>query len=100
MTWQSRSSTAQPEGRFRIVDNVIATEQADTTILLNLRSGRYYTLNPVSRFIWRALASGTSTEGIVTLLCTEFDATDEEVTKDVHEFFERLLAEKLVRRDS
>lgn len=100
MTWQSRSSTPQPEARLCIADNVIATEQADTTILLNLRTGRYYTLNPVSRFIWRALGSGTSIEEIVTLVCTEFDAADEQVTKDVHEFLERLLAAKLIRRDS
>jgi hypothetical protein len=91
-------STAPFAGRFRTAGSVVATEQADTTILLDLRSGRYYTLNPVSGLIWSALATGASMDAVITRVKEEFDAPDEQVTNDVQELVGSLLSRELIHR--
>lgn len=92
-------STAPFAERFRTADRVVATEQADTTILLDLRSGRYHTLNPVGGLIWSVLATGASMDRVITRVREEFDAPDEQLTNDVVEFVGNLLSAKLIRRD-
>jgi hypothetical protein len=95
----SVSPTARAAGRFVAADSVVATEQADTTILLNLRSGRYYTLNSVSGLIWSILAKGASIEGVVARVQEEFDVPDDQLRGDVDELIASLLSAKLIRRD-
>ena len=92
-------STTPTTKRFRTADNVVTTEQADTTILLDLNSGRYHTLNPVGGLIWSVLANGASMENVITRVRGQFGAPDEEVDHDVEEFVGSLLSAKLIRRD-
>jgi hypothetical protein len=100
LTWSQRPGAARSGGRFCAAANVIVTEQADATILLDLRRGRYYTLNPVSGLIWSVLANGASLDRILTVVKEEFDAPDEQLTADVEEFLGTLLAAQLIRKDS
>ena len=100
MTNQNRVfSTAPFAERFRTADSVVATEQADTTILLDLRSGRYHTLNPVGGLIWSILAAGASMDRVITRVGEEFDAPDEQLTNDVEEFVGSLHSAELILRD-
>lgn len=92
-------TTAPVAARFRIMDKVVATEQADATILLDLRNGRYYTLNPVGGRIWSLISSGASMDQVLARVKEEFDAPDEQLTNDVEEFVASLLSGKLIRRD-
>lgn len=92
-------SAALFEGRFRTADSVVATEQADATILLDLRRGRYYSLDPVSGLIWSVLSTGASIDRVITRVKEEFDAPDEQLAKDVQEFIRSLLSSKLISRD-
>lgn len=92
-------STSPFAERFRRVDSVVTTEQAETTILLDLRSGRYYTLNAVGGLIWSVLATGVSMDRLIARVRAEFDAPDEQLTNDVKEFIESLLSTKLIRWD-
>ena len=85
-------------GRFRTTDRVVATKQADTTILLDLRGGRYYRLNPVGGLIWSVLTTGASMDCVLTRVREEFDASDKQLTNDVEEFIGTLLSAEMVRR--
>jgi len=91
------SSTAPFTDRFRTAESVVATKQADTTILLNLQSGRYYTLNPVSGLIWSVLATGASIDHVITRVKEEFDAPEDGLRNDVEALIASLLAAKLIR---
>ena len=98
MTNKNRLSSAAPfAGQFRTADSVIATKQADTTILLDLRSGRYYTLNPVSGLIWSVFATAASVDNVITRVEEEFDAPHEQLTNDVEEFVGALLSAELIQ---
>lgn len=92
------SSAVQPVEQFRPTTTVVATEQADTTVLLDLRNGRYYTLNPVSGLIWSVLTPGASIAHMVSRVQEEFEAPQEEVLTDVEDFVGSLLSAKLIRR--
>jgi len=97
MVNQNGTASAQ---RFRTADRVVATEQADTTILMDLRSGRYHTLNPVGGLIWSVLATGAPLDRAIARVREEFgDAPEEQLTDDVEEFVRNLLSAKLIRRD-
>lgn len=95
---RSRLSSTE---RFRAAESVTATQQADATILVDLKSGRYYTLNPVSGRIWSILTEGGSLEHATHRVKEEFDTPDEEqLTAEVEEFVRSLLSAKLIRRDN
>ena len=100
LNWKRSPSPAPSAERFRTVDTVVVTEQADTTILLDLRSGRYHTLNPVGGLIWSILATGASMERVIARVGEAFDAADEQVTDDVEEFVGSLLSAELIRPDA
>jgi len=84
--------------RFRTAASVVAAEQADTTILLDLRSGRYYTLNPVSGLIWSVLSAGASIDHVITRVREEFNAPAERVANDVEDLVGSLLSRELIHR--
>jgi hypothetical protein len=85
--------------RFRTADAVVVTQQADTAILLDLRNGRYYTLNPVGALVWSMFTAGASLESATARVKDEFDAPAEQLTSDVERFVKHLVTAKLIRRD-
>lgn len=99
---ENRPSPAAPSAgqRFRTAEAVVATRQADTTILLDLRSGRYYTLNAVGGRVWSLLAEGASLGQVMERVTEEFDAPGEQLANDVEAFMRHLLSARLVQRGS
>jgi hypothetical protein len=53
------------------------------TVLLNLETGRYYTLNRVGTAIWEACTGTQSLQAIHTILCGRFDAPPERIADDL-----------------
>ena len=82
--------------RVRPGPRVIHETVAGETVIINMDSGRYYSLNPCGSFAWNALADGRSVAE-VTDACvgaaTENAAT---VVESVARFVDTLLAEGLV----
>lgn len=88
--------SASREMRFRTAEHVVSTQQADATVLLDIRGGTYYTLNDVGGRIWACLSEGASVGGVVERLAAEFDVPAETLSGDVAEFVEELGRSKLV----
>jgi len=65
------------------------------TVLLDLNSGRYYTLNRVGTTIWE-LCTGASLEEIRKTLCARFEAPAERITDDLVSLVTQLSHEGLV----
>lgn len=93
------SLSPSAERRYRARDGIVATQQADTTILMDLHSGRYYSLNPVGALVWSAFAGGASVDEVKARVQAEFDAPPEQLARDVEAFVKTLRDAKLVRRD-
>jgi hypothetical protein len=92
------STLAHDAKKLRTSEHVVSAEQATATILLDVRGGRYYTLNEVGGRIWALLSEGASNGEIVTCLANEFDVSPAELSADMESFIEQLRHSKLVVR--
>jgi hypothetical protein len=78
--------------------DVVSTRQCDTTVLLDVNGGWYYTLNEVGGRIWELVGEKATVAEIVDRLNGEFDASAERLATDTSAMLERLLEAGLVER--
>lgn len=79
------------------MEGVVARTLDDETVLLNLTTEEYYSVNEVGTRVWE-LADGEHTvAAIVDVIVTEYEAERSEVAEDVLALLDELVAEKLVR---
>ena len=100
MTSLPRADSVQPQlpqGHLDQADGVVGTRQGDTTVLLDVNGGMYYTLNEVGGRIWELLGEGVPVPVIVERLQTEYDVAPETLVADTAGLIERLLKAKLVK---
>jgi len=81
---------------LRTAEYVVSTQQADATILLDIRGGEYYTLNGIGSYIWMLLSEGTTVATVIERLACECEVPTERVSADVHHFIEQLHRSKLI----
>lgn len=63
--------------------NVQGTTLDEETVLLNLTTGRYYTLNRVGTAIWERCTGSETLQDIHTKLCRRFDASPDRIGDDL-----------------
>jgi hypothetical protein len=63
--------------------NVQGTTLDGETVLLDLSSGRYYTLNRLGTAIWECCTGSQSLHDIHATLCVRFDASSERIADDL-----------------
>jgi hypothetical protein len=100
MTSLPRADSAHPQlpqARFDQANGVVGTRQGDTTVLLDVNGGMYYTLNEVGGRIWELLGTGTAVPAIVERLQAEYDVAPETLAADTAAMIDRLLQAKLVK---
>jgi hypothetical protein len=92
------------DGLLRQSRHVLATADADELVLLDLRSGRYFTLNDVGSRIWTLLASGTTLRSIIEAIRSEYDVTisggEATIERDVEQLLASFLAARLITADT
>jgi hypothetical protein len=84
------------EKRFRTAEHVVSTQQADRTILLDVRGGRYYTLNEVGGRVWALLSEGATVSAVTERLASEFEVSAEQLSGDVEGFVKLLDRSRLI----
>lgn len=75
--WQLLQTVPQPS------PNVQGTTLEGETVLLDLSTGRYYTLNRVGTAIWECCTGTQSLENIHATLCARFEASSERIADDL-----------------
>jgi hypothetical protein len=76
--------------------NVQGTTLDGETVLLDLSSGRYYTLNRVGTAIWERCTGNQSLQDIHTALCARFEASSERIADDLLALVTQLCHEGLL----
>jgi len=66
------------------------------SVLLDLRSQKYFGLNQVGTRAWQLLAETGDAGAVGAQLAKEYDVTAEQLERDLDELFERLLKAGLV----
>ena len=76
-----------------------ASNMDGETVLLDLSTGRYYTLNRLGSLIWE-LCTGTQTiSDIHTILCDRFDVAPERALDDLVTLVNKLTQEGLLQQE-
>lgn len=79
--------------------DVQATNMDGETVLLDLSTGRYYTLNQLGSLIWE-LCTGQHTIGdIHTILCSRFDVVPDRALGDLVSLIDQLIKEGLLQQE-
>ena len=83
--------------RFRHAKGVVSTRQCDTTVLLDVNAGLYYTLNEVGGRIWDLLGQGKSIERRSSNISKrEHEVSVDVLRGDVEALVERLFNSQLI----
>ena len=84
------------EHRLRQAEHVLAQRATETTVLLKLRDGQYYTLNEVGGRVWELCDGTRCVADVVAILCQEYDVPPATIEADVVELMQELAHEQLV----
>ena len=73
--------------RWRIGREVAYEFVEDEAVALNLKTGKYYRLNPVAASAWRLLAKSPSMDDLIDGLIEEVEVDRDRLEADLNELF-------------
>ncbi len=92
---RSSAKTVRADSRFRQSADVSSATHGDRTVLLDLRSEQFFSLDDVGQRIWESLGRNASVDEIVTELVSIYDAPEAKVRSDVETFVTTLVRDRL-----
>ncbi len=84
------------DSRVRIEEEVVYRDLEGEAVVLNLKTGRYFGLDPVGTRIWQLLPDHSLRE-ILRLLVAEYEAGERQIGEDMLRLMEELRDKQLVR---
>ena len=84
---------------LRASPDVQGTTMDGETVLLDLSSGRYYTLNRLGSVIWEHCAGQSTIADIHTAICERFEVAPERALDDLVMLVNELLQEGLLEQE-
>jgi hypothetical protein len=69
----------------------------DGSVLINLQSGKVFSLNGVGAKVWTMLEEGTSFDGVLDALSREYSVPKAEVRNDLDDFIKDLAQKNLLQ---
>lgn len=109
ITWIGLSSTVSVATRgwqvemdqmtkcdLRISASVRTAETQDGAVLLDVKQGLCFNVNPVGALIWKRICEGLEPRQIADHLVQLFDISPDQATSDVHEFLKDLKHKQLI----
>jgi coenzyme PQQ synthesis protein D (PqqD) len=88
----TQESTLRPSESVREADN------QDGAVLLDVRQGLCFSMNPVAALIWKQLVQGCNSTDVAHNLARTFDISLEQASIDVQEFVHQLAQLQLLRQ--
>jgi Coenzyme PQQ synthesis protein D (PqqD) len=86
--------------RFRVNSpNVIHETIEGEVILIDLKTGTYYSLRDSGAAVWQALQTGAGEDGIAAELSSRYEASHEQIRDAVRQLLAELEREGLIRAD-
>lgn len=82
--------------RFEAVKDHLYSEIKGEGVILSLKNGKYYGVNPVGASIWQAVQSPATLQEIQTAVTREYDVDRETCRQEVLAFLEQMVNEELV----
>ena len=82
----------------KLADRFTETEIDDEIVVMQLDTGDFFSLTGTGTAIWRLIDGTRDRQALVTDLCSEFGAAEDEVAADVDEFLAKLQGAGLLGR--
>ena len=76
---------------IKVSKEAVHCDVEDEVVILGMKDGVYYGLNPVGAFIWSKIQEPKTVEEIRDLILEEFDVGPEECESDLMELLQELL---------
>ena len=80
-------------------EDVHSTVLDGDSVLLNLRTGRYYTLNAVGSVVWEQCTGACSLASILASISERFDVTSQQAQSDIVDLVVQLRQEGLLHTE-
>lgn len=74
----------------------VSRNMGEEAVILNIKDGEYYELNPVAARVWEIIKEPTGMDEIAAIILDEYDVGKEELEQDLHELMQDLSARNLV----
>jgi hypothetical protein len=78
------------------VKDVLGCELQDEAIILDLKSGVYYGLDPMGARLWELIQEPILVRAVCEVILDEYDVTQEQCESDICSFFEEMAVNGLV----
>jgi hypothetical protein len=82
--------------RVRVPSDVLVQDVAGESVLLNLKSERYFGLDEVGTRVWRSLTAARSIQATYEELIAQYDVEADQLRRDLNDLVESLVAHGLV----
>ena len=83
--------------RFVIPAEIIAADLADESVLLDMRSKRYFRLNKTASMIWRAIGDGATSAELLDSICERFEIDRDSARSELQTVCDDLLERGLIQ---
>jgi hypothetical protein len=80
----------------KVAKDVIFQELEGEAVLLNMRTGIYFGLNPVGMRIWQLLSKHGEVETVATMLLDEYNVSEDQLRNHLSDFIKKLQSKGLV----
>ena len=80
----------------RIADDVVFEVLDDETVVLNLTTGDYYTLNGTGTRAWQLIEEHGDLERVRDAMAAEFEVAEERLAEDLDRLVRELIGRRLV----
>jgi len=82
--------------RVRVNDDVLFQELQGEAVLLNLKSGVYFGLDPVGTRIWQLFAEHEVLSEVARVVVAEYDVAEDKCSEDLLKLVDDLAKQELV----
>ncbi|MDY6793198.1 MAG: PqqD family protein [Thermodesulfobacteriota bacterium] len=84
--------------KFKTTENIAWRNVNDEIVILNLKSGEYFTLNDVAQCIWKAITDEKSVEEIKVKIIDEYDVSHEKADREIEDFISSMIEQRLLHK--
>lgn len=86
--------------RVSLPEDVLVRELDGESVILNLKSERYFGLDEVGTCMWQALSRSRFIQDAYEALLSEYDVTPEQLRNDLYQLIEQLVENGLINVSS
>jgi hypothetical protein len=82
--------------KYRVSPDALMQKVGEESVILDLRGGTYFGLDPIGTCVWEALAAGSSLDALVDMLANEYEVAIDTLRDDIEKLLAELRANGLV----